>query len=201
MYLRQRRLSLTGLILTHLHSDHAGGLRYLLESGIPVERCYLPWGAELSAAVPSVAEAVETLAARGTQLCYLQAGDVLELPTGRMQVLWPQAEKVRRDADLNDFCLVTLWELGEARLLSMSDLPGTYEPYVATPRTSLRWGITGRRTAPAARLRRLWRRRWRWFPRGGTLDLAKLADRLPGDGAVLDRGLRRGDPALFRQAL
>ena len=78
VYLRQRRLSLTGLILTHLHSDHAGGLRYLLESGIPVERCYLPWGAELSAAVPSVAEAVETLAARGTQLCYLQAGDVLE---------------------------------------------------------------------------------------------------------------------------
>lgn len=68
VYLRQRRLSLTGLILTHLHSDHAGGLRYLLESGIPVERCYLPWGAELSAAVPSVAEAVETLAA-GERSC------------------------------------------------------------------------------------------------------------------------------------
>ena len=53
------------------------------------------------------------------------------------------AEKVRRDADLNDFCLVTLWELGEARLLSMSDLPGTYEPYVATPADVLKVGHHG----------------------------------------------------------
>ena len=61
VYLRQQRVSLTGLVLTHLHSDHAGGVRYLLESGIPVERCYLPWGAELSAAVPSVAEVLATV--------------------------------------------------------------------------------------------------------------------------------------------
>lgn len=180
VYLRQRRLSLTGLILTHLHSDHAGGVRYLLESGIPVERCYLPWGAELSAAVPSVAEAVETLAARGTQLCYLQAGDVLELPTGRMQVLWPQAEKVRRDADLNDFCLVTLWELGEARLLSMSDLPGTYEPYVATPADVLKVGHHGQADSTGSAFAQIVAPEVALVSAGRNLDLAKLADRLPG---------------------
>ena len=155
-------------------------MRYLLESGIPVERCYLPWGAELSAAVPSVAEAVETLAARGTQLCYLQAGDVLELPTGRMQVLWPQAEKVRRDADLNDFCLVTLWELGEARLLSMSDLPGTYEPYVATPADVLKVGHHGQADSTGSTFAQIVAPEVALVSAGRNLDLAKLADRLPG---------------------
>ena len=180
VYLRQRRLSLTGLILTHLHSDHAGGVRYLLESGIPVERCYLPWGAELSAAVPSVAEAVEALMGRGAELHYLQAGDVLELPTGRMRVLWPQAEKVRRDADLNDFCLVTLWELGEARLLSMSDLPGTYEPYVATPADVLKVGHHGQADSTGSAFAQIVAPEVALVSAGRNLDLAKLADRLPG---------------------
>lgn len=180
VYLRQRRLSLTGLILTHLHSDHAGGVRYLLESGIPVERCYLPWGAELDAAAPSVAEAVQALAQRGTELRYLRAGDVLELPTARVQVLWPQAERVRREADPNDFCLVTLWELGGARLLSMSDLPGMYEAYVAVPADILKVGHHGQGDSTGERFTQLVAPKVALVSAGRNLALDKLAARLPG---------------------
>ena len=180
VYLRQQRLSLTGLVLTHLHSDHAGGVRYLLESGIPVERCYLPWGAELSDATPSVAQAVEELAARGTELRYLQAGDTLALPRGKMEVLWPQAERVRRDADLNDFCMVTLWELEGVRILSMSDLPGTYEAYVAVPADVLKVGHHGQAASTGSGFVQVVRPQAALVSAGRNLNVESLAERLPG---------------------
>ena len=126
---------------------------------------------------------------------------MLELPTGRMQVLWPQAEKVRRDADLNDFCLVTLWELGEARLLSMSDLPGTYEPYVATPADVLKVGHHGQADKHRQHVCADCRARGGAGFRGAEPGPGKAVGPLAGDGAVLDRGLRSRDPAIFRQAL
>ena len=43
-YLKQRRLSVGTLILTHLHSDHAGGAQALLDERIPVARCFYPDG-------------------------------------------------------------------------------------------------------------------------------------------------------------
>lgn len=180
VYLRQRRLALTGLVLTHLHSDHAGGVRYLLESDIPVEWCYLPWGADIAAAAPSVTQAMEALVARGTQLRYLKAGDVLELPSGRMNVLWPQAGQMRWDADPNDYCLVTLWELDGARLLAMSDLPGAYERYVAVPADILKVGHHGQADSTGTAFAQLVSPQVALVSAGRSLSLESLASRLPG---------------------
>ena len=132
------------------------------------------------AAAPSVAEAVQALEQRGTELRYLRAGDVLELPTARVQVLWPQAERVRREADPNDFCLVTLWELGGARLLSMSDLPGMYEAYVAVPADILKVGHHGQGDSTGESFAQLVAPQVALVSAGRTLALEKLAARLPG---------------------
>lgn len=77
LYLRQRRLSLDGLVLTHLQSDHAGGVEYLLIYDIPVKVCYLPWGAERVAANANCAALVERLRERGTGDTLSRRGDSL----------------------------------------------------------------------------------------------------------------------------
>lgn len=48
------------------------------------------------------------------------------------------------------------------------------------PRTSSRWGITGRRTAPAPLFAQIVAPEVALVSAGRNLDLAKLADRLPG---------------------
>ena len=133
LYLRQRRLSLDGLVLTHLQSDHAGGVEYLLTYDIPVKVCYLPWGAERVAANANCAALVERLRERGTEIRYLSRGDALVLPSGEMRVLWPEENAVRRNADPNDFCMATLWTLRGTTVLAMADVTGAYEPYAAAP--------------------------------------------------------------------
>ncbi len=133
LYLRQRRLSLDGLVVTHLQTDHAGGLRALLDYDIPVRTCYLPWGAERVAFNEGSAALVTELQSRGTELVYLHRGDEITLPSGSMTVLWPEEGKVRLQADPNDFCLVTKWTLHEVTQLSTADLTGTYEGYAAEP--------------------------------------------------------------------
>ena len=44
-YLRAEHLPVDLLVLTHLHSDHAGGVRELLDEGIPIRQCVMPSGA------------------------------------------------------------------------------------------------------------------------------------------------------------
>ena len=97
-----------------------------------------------------------------------------------MQVLWPQAERVRREADPNDFCLVTLWELGGARLLSMSDLPGMYEAYVAVPADIRKVGHHGQGDSTGERFAQLVAPKVALVSAGRNLALDKLAARLPG---------------------
>lgn len=132
-YLHQRRLAVDALILTHLHMDHAGGLRALLEDDIPVRTLYLPWGAESVAAAPEAVLLVDELTARGTQVAYLVRGDSLPLPSGRMEVLWPEAERVRPGADANRSSLVLRAEAEGVSLLLTGDCSGSYAGYTAVP--------------------------------------------------------------------
>lgn len=132
-YLHQRRLAVDALILTHLHIDHAGGLRALLDDNIPVRTLYLPWGAASTAAAPDAAALVEALAARGTQVAYLARGDRLPLPSGSMDVLWPEAERVRPGSNANGSCLVLRAEAEGVSLLLTGDRSGTYAGYTAVP--------------------------------------------------------------------
>ena len=149
-YLHQRRQSVDLLILTHLHSDHAGGLRALLDEHIPVAVCCLPYGAQTPAIDEELLPLLEELAATGTVFRYLSRGDVLDLPSGQMTVLWPEAGRVTALHDANDTCLVLQAEINGVTLLLTGDLPAAYEPYIALPSDILKAAHHGSASATTA---------------------------------------------------
>ena len=132
-YLHQRRLGIDNLVLTHLHSDHAGGIQDLLEDHIPVARCYLPDGAENAGFDAGMLELLEQLEARGTELIHLSRGDVLSTGSGTLTVLWPESDVERPWNDTNDGSLVLQASLRGTTLLLTGDITSNYELYSAVP--------------------------------------------------------------------
>ncbi len=132
-YLHQRRQSVDLLILTHLHADHAGGVAALLEAGIPVRTCCLPVDADVPIIDEEALALVQALAETGTQFHFLRRGDVIDLPSGKLTVLWPEATRVSPLHDANDTCLVLQADIAGVTMLLTSDLSGTYERYIQSP--------------------------------------------------------------------
>ena len=132
-FLRRRRLTPDAVILTHLHADHAGGLRALMEDGIPVPLCLIPDSGEAADIHPDVLALLDQLRAAGTEVRTLAAGDVLPLPSGKAAVLWPERGRTRPGQDANESSLVLRLELQGVSLLQTGDLDGRYEMYAAAP--------------------------------------------------------------------
>ena len=132
-FLRARRLTPDAVILTHLHTDHAGGLHSLIKDEIPVRTILLPEGAEKQDIHPDFITLLDTFRQNGTEIRTLSRGDVLPLPSGMLTVLWPEHGKVRPGQDANHYSLVTRLILKETSLLLASDLSGAYEQYCAAP--------------------------------------------------------------------
>ena len=132
-WLRWNRLTPDAVILTHLHADHAGGLRSLIGEEIPVRLLYLPVGAEEQDIRSEFTEMIAELRASGTEVRYLGRGDVLPLPSGTMTVLWPEYGRVRPGQEANQYSLVTRLVLKGSSLLLTGDLTGAYEHYAAAP--------------------------------------------------------------------
>lgn len=132
-YLHQQRLCADGVIITHLHSDHAGGLQELLAQHIPVQTLYLPVGAEEADIDPETLNAVQALADAGTEIVRLSRGDELLLPNGVLTVLWPEAGRTRPGRDANLYSLTLLAQVRGVTLLLTGDLSGDYEQYAAYP--------------------------------------------------------------------
>ncbi len=132
-YLHKQRQSVEMLILTHLHTDHGGGIAALVEKDIPVDICCLPADAETPVIDEEVLPLLAALAETGTEFRYLSRGDVLELPSGKLRALWPEAGRVRPEHDANDVCLVLQAEIGGVTMLLASDLSGLYAKYAALP--------------------------------------------------------------------
>ena len=132
-WLQARREKAEVLVLTHLHADHAGGLRAMLDAGIPVGVCYLPDRAQVPVIDEEVLPLLEELAATGTELRVLHRGDVLELEGIRLTAVWPEAGRSSAGHDANDVCLVLYAEVGGVTMLLTGDLSGRYERYAAMP--------------------------------------------------------------------
>jgi len=132
-YLHQRRLSLDGLILTHLHLDHVGGVEALLAQRIPVKTLYLPEGALNTQVTSEARELVQRLLDAGAELVTITRGDEIRLPSGSLTVLWPEDGKVRPNQDANLSSTVLRAELSGTSMLLTGDIDGAYEHYVAAP--------------------------------------------------------------------
>ena len=130
-FLRRNRLIPDAVILTHLHTDHAGGLRSVLDDEIPVPLLYLPAGAEEQAVDEEILPLLEELRASGTEIRHLSRGDVLSLPSGSLSVLWPEAGYTRPGQDANRYSLAALLSLKGTSMLLTGDLTGDYESYAA----------------------------------------------------------------------
>lgn len=149
-YLVQEGLNLDALVLTHLHSDHAGGIQALLEEDIAVARVYLPVGAQQAEIDEGMSELLEALLSAGTELSLLARGDRLLVPDGEMTVLWPERGKVRPGMDANLHCLVAHLTLSGTSLLLTGDLDGLYEDYVAVPADILKAAHHGSKDSTSA---------------------------------------------------
>lgn len=132
-YLHHRRLSVDALILTHLHTDHAGGVEALLADRIPVTTCYVPWGGDTLAVSEDMTALMQRLEATGTQIVTLSRGDVIDLPSGKITVLWPEEGRVRPAMDPNSYSMTMLAEVQGVTLMLTGDLDGAYEMYAAAP--------------------------------------------------------------------
>ena len=149
-YLHQRRQRVEILIITHMHSDHGGGIRALIDQGIPLEVCYLPWEAGIPVIDEEVRPLIEELAATGTELRFLHRGDTLNLPSGQLTVLWPLRDRVSSLHDANDTGLVLQAEIAGVTMLLTGDLSASYAPYVTRPADILKAPHHGSKAANTA---------------------------------------------------
>jgi len=132
-YLQSSGRRLDTLYITHLHSDHIGGLRQLLDRGIVIRRLVLPFGALETQAQDDSRAVLQAARDAGIAVSFAGAGDTWQQGRIKMRVLWPYEGKVYPGQDANDSSLAMLWDLDGSTLLTAADLSGDYEHYAAQP--------------------------------------------------------------------
>lgn len=128
-YLRAEHLPVDLLVLTHLHSDHAGGVRELLDEGIPIRQCVMPSGALEADFDEEVLPLLARMEANGTVIETVGRGDILQWAEGKLTVLFPPEGFSASNA--NDGSMALLVEAEGVKLLLTGDLSAQYGQYAA----------------------------------------------------------------------
>ena len=100
---------------------------------IPVKTCYLPAHGDTLDIEPEALALVEQLRLSGTEIIEVSRGDVIDLPSGRLTVLWPEKGRVRPGKEANFYSMTLLAEIKGSTMLLTGDLDGLYEMYAAAP--------------------------------------------------------------------
>ncbi len=107
------------LVLSHTHSDHAGGAVDILKK---VGVKHLVMGASLMSD-PLYKNVVQIAKDNHTPITWLSKGDVLNLSFGlRIECLGPELKELKSDDELNDNSIVLLMTYGDIDLLFTGDL-------------------------------------------------------------------------------
>ncbi len=149
-YLQAEKLHVELLVLTHLHSDHAGGLADLLEDGIRIDRCILPEGGLNESVSENVRASIEQLEKQGTSIETVTRGDVIAWSGGTFTVLWP--DKARTFSDLNEGSMALLSESEGVSMLLMGDLTSTYGQYAVVEADIIKAAHHGAKNGTTAEL-------------------------------------------------
>lgn len=128
-YLRAEHLPVDLLVLTHLHSDHAGGVRELLDEGIPIRRCVMPSGALAADFDEEVLPLLARMEENGTVIETVCRGDILQWAEGKLTGLFPPEGFSASNA--NDGSMALLVEAEGVKLLLTGDLSARYGQYAA----------------------------------------------------------------------
>ncbi len=119
------------LLITHLHTDHAGGLEQLLEQELPIGEILLPSGAMEAREIDASAKWLEMARARGIPVKTVGSGDEIALGRAVGRVIWPHHGAAYPGLAANTNSLVTLWDLDGVSLLSTGDIGADYSHYIS----------------------------------------------------------------------
>lgn len=128
-YLSANCLKLNGIVLSHPHEDHAGGLSDILDSFRP-DAIYVPEGwYDVEAVAPAIIEGLEKAESLGIPVRQLRAGDALDLSSAaRLEVYSPDGAALPKE--VNDMSMLALVRCEGQRVLFTGDLSQDGEPEV-----------------------------------------------------------------------
>ena len=138
------------LIITHLHADHVGGLKQLLEQKVAIQEIWLAHHAENAPDTEGSFELIMQALKAGIPVRRVGAGDMLHSDRVKAEVVWPYQDKTYPGLHANDMSMAIWWDLDGIRLLTTGDLSGSYENYAAYPSEVLKVTHHGSKTATRA---------------------------------------------------
>lgn len=146
-YLLSKGRTIDTLIITHLHTDHAGGLRELLAMKVPIKAILLAQNARNATDVGDAYQLIEQAEAMGIPIRFAGAQETLSSGRVTARVVWPIPDKTYPGLQANDMSMSLLWNLDGVSLLTTGDLSGEYEKYAAYPAQVLKVSHHASKTA------------------------------------------------------
>ena len=132
-YLRSKGRDIDILFISHLHNDHIGGLRELLEQRVTIRQIVLPAHAQATQKSDDSHDILRMAKEAGIPVRYAAKGDRFEGERVKLDVLWPIYGKMYPGMDANHNSLALLVDLNGLSLLTAGDLTQEYEMYSALP--------------------------------------------------------------------
>ena len=137
-YLLAEGRGIDTLILSHLHTDHAQGLRELLDYEVPIGEICLSTEAQATQVSDACLSVLNAAREHGVPVRLICAGDELKTERVGIRVLWPEGGSANDRGGANDYALALLIDLEGAHILHMSDVSGAYELYAAQEADALK---------------------------------------------------------------